>query len=435
MTIILNFCSCIAEFFVANAFFNHFLIPKKKSNLTVFKRTILISIMLTVINCLSIPLLNTFSIFLLLLLLTNSFTGSWVNKVVTAIVFCSILILLEFISGFVLSAITNESLEILIESSFYQVFLVISSKIALFFVVHLIIAGFPMRSSPEIDKRSIWITFTPIWSIVNMYLLMYMSEYLVTSTKYTVLIVVVGIGLVLSEFSVIITYDRSLRRKDLETQLKIAKAREDANEIFFRTQEHNLDDFRRSFHDFKNQLANIQLLSQENDPLSAKIRNELVEKIDVMVSRQAINVNNRVISNIIQKVKLDCLLLNIQFSYTIQYDDMSFMDALDSSSIFDNAFDNAITACSETKLDTERFVSLLISKRDSFVLVKITNSYVGNLVVQEGILKSSKECGAASHGIGYQNIRLTAQKYGGDCTYEYDDITFTLSIRLQNNLK
>lgn len=74
-------------------------------------------------------------------------------------------------------------------------------------------------------------------------------------------------------------------------------------------------------------------------------------------------------------------------------------------------------------------MSFKVYKKTCFLVCEVANSYVNPIKTEKGELVSSKS-DMEHHGIGIKNIQATAQKYGGDIAYSYNDSEFQLSIRL-----
>jgi sensor histidine kinase regulating citrate/malate metabolism len=92
--------------------------------------------------------------------------------------------------------------------------------------------------------------------------------------------------------------------------------------------------------------------------------------------------------------------------------------------ILGNALDNAITACKQLDSSKSRFVSIeAITKVDKW-LIKITNSYNGQLVMHDGRYLSSKD--QSVHGFGIQNIEQVINANGGIMQIEHNKKVFTL---------
>ena len=92
--------------------------------------------------------------------------------------------------------------------------------------------------------------------------------------------------------------------------------------------------------------------------------------------------------------------------------------------VLGNALENAIEACRNLDNTEERFISNEVKALSKSLLIKIENSYNGNLNIQDGNYLSTKR--EKSGGIGLQNIKKVVESYGGYIKIEHDGKVFTL---------
>lgn len=107
----------------------------------------------------------------------------------------------------------------------------------------------------------------------------------------------------------------------------------------------------------------------------------------------------------------------------------TFLSAIDLCSIWGNALDNAIEACSRVDEDL-RVIYITTGEFANHAVFKISNRYIGNLRFANGYpltTKSDKNV----HGIGLYSIRQTAEKYGGTVVASTEeDMTFVLTVTI-----
>lgn len=138
---------------------------------------------------------------------------------------------------------------------------------------------------------------------------------------------------------------------------------------------------------------------------------------------------SQVLDTILTSKSLTCRRLGISLTCTANGALLDFMDALDLSSVFGNALDNAIEC--ETRLaDPEkRMILLSVSARQGFVLIRVENYCEDTLSYREGLPRSTKG-DPAFHGYGLKSIRYVAEKYGGTLTTKLENAWFTLCVLL-----
>jgi len=92
--------------------------------------------------------------------------------------------------------------------------------------------------------------------------------------------------------------------------------------------------------------------------------------------------------------------------------------------ILGNALDNAIYACKQLDSSKSRFVSIEAITMEEKWLIKVTNSYNGQLVIHDGRYISSKD--GSAHGFGIRNIEQIISAYGGIMQIEHNEKIFML---------
>lgn len=92
--------------------------------------------------------------------------------------------------------------------------------------------------------------------------------------------------------------------------------------------------------------------------------------------------------------------------------------------VLGNALENAIEACRNLYKINERFISNEVKALNKHLLIKIENSYDGNLNIQDGNYLSTKS--EKTGGIGLQNIKKVVETYGGFIKIEHNGKVFTL---------
>jgi hypothetical protein len=105
----------------------------------------------------------------------------------------------------------------------------------------------------------------------------------------------------------------------------------------------------------------------------------------------------------------------------------SIMDS-DLCIILGNALENAIDACRQMEHSEKQFISLDTGTMKGQWLLKVRNSFAGQLEIREGRLNSTKS--GKSHGLGIQNMEKVAKSYGGFVKLEHNEKEFTFMIAI-----
>ena len=101
---------------------------------------------------------------------------------------------------------------------------------------------------------------------------------------------------------------------------------------------------------------------------------------------------------------------------------------MDTCTIFANALDNAVKACSEIK-EGERKIELFLKRKKDMLNIVIKNTKQNQILESNNrffTTKSNKE----HHGFGIENIKMAVEKYNGIVSIDYTDTIFTLAISI-----
>lgn len=431
----LLFFAAVVEVIIAYQLFSHFFSRRDSNKAKLLLISAALILILAAVSLFRIYQFNTAMALLLYpLYIWLIFKCTWWQALLWSILLIMLGMVSEIASGFGVSYAFGVHIENTIIMSWYKLIVYIISKSVLFVLVRIITTMFPVHKDVGADKTSLILIAFPIFAIFNEFLLLHLTMQFNPSRETMFWGFIVGIGLIFAGFMVIIQYDRGLQKKQLEKELLLAKSKADANEKFLLLQERSLSEARSAVHDFKNQLLNLKTLYEDTDPEVSIYHNELMDSLRHQMSYQLIDVNNRVFSNIFLREQIRCEQLGIRFESQISHYDIAFIDPIDTSSIFDNAFDNAIQACSKIDEEQNRWIKYKQYKTAMFVIFEIANSYSKPILTEMGNLISSKE-DKEHHGHGVKNIQATARKYGGDITYLFSDSEFQLTIRISTAQK
>jgi sensor histidine kinase regulating citrate/malate metabolism len=93
-----------------------------------------------------------------------------------------------------------------------------------------------------------------------------------------------------------------------------------------------------------------------------------------------------------------------------------------------NALENAICASRQMDPAEPRFVSIKSETMKGQRLIKITNSYQGQLKIKDDKYISIKD--GNSHGFGIRNMKKVVETYGGLVKIEHNENVFTLMVAI-----
>lgn len=168
---------------------------------------------------------------------------------------------------------------------------------------------------------------------------------------------------------------------------------------------------RAVYHDLKNHLLVLQAESG-SQKMAASILSQIADYENYYQT------GNAFLDIIVRDKAEKARQHEIDFSAMLHFGDGGFIDPLDISTIFGNAFDNAIEA--SRKLPVSR---RLITAKANHVHGTLTIVIENNAAPVASIKPDQ-----LLHGFGLKNIRQAVTKYHGHCTDQRTDGRFTLAI-------
>ncbi len=128
---------------------------------------------------------------------------------------------------------------------------------------------------------------------------------------------------------------------------------------------------------------------------------------------------NSIIGYYYLRAKENGILLESHCNITRQ----AVMSDSDFCIVLGNALENAIYACKQMDASQPRFVSINSEAMKGQRLIKVINSYGGELNIKDGNYITIKD--GNSHGYGIHNMIKVVESYGGVVIFEHNDSSFT----------
>lgn len=197
---------------------------------------------------------------------------------------------------------------------------------------------------------------------------------------------------------------------------------------FYEEKQKEEERVRQIYHDMKNHLlvlqAQLKEIGNNKDREKKQEAEEMISKIQDQISdyEDYIETGNAFLNVILREKLKKMKEENIDFHTEINFLKGDFIDALDISTIFGNALDNAIEAC-EKVAEEERFITLKAGERNHFLVIHMENS-----AIQGERGKNTTKEDTFLHGFGLKNIQRAAEKYGGQCKRNFQNDVYLLSI-------
>lgn len=356
----------------------------------------------------------------MILFITLFFRGNWTKKILALLVFCPLMIAVNFmtynISDGIFYLITGASSDCMdwTERTITEASLVdLSTK-----TVRLLLA---FGAYPFFRKhicRIKEVLTVHMWIILDILLLVpFVTVFGIlcfTPADITV-IYPITISIIFSSFGYIYlasyicgTMDVAHRVKELEMSQKFYDERLKEEECV-----------RAVYHDMKNHLLLLQSNAGGQEETREMIQ-RLQEKVDDY--ENYVQTGNAYLDIILRdKMKL-AREYQIDVQADVDFSKGKFIDGLDISTIFGNAWDNAIEACMKLP-EEQRFITVKTGVINQFMIVRFENS-----AKEENTETPTTKTDALLHGFGKKNIRKAVEKYQGNCKWDYTEGIYSLSI-------
>lgn len=206
-------------------------------------------------------------------------------------------------------------------------------------------------------------------------------------------------------------------------QIQVMKQRLEDVEGFY-------GNIRKVRHEMRNHMTNIKgLVSNEHYEELEKYINNLDETIQELEYKHT---TGNPVTDVLINDKYRCAeKLGISFEIDFQY--QSSISVYDMAIVLNNLLDNAIEACEKVD-EKERYIKLILKKKNRFVLVEVENSFDGIVKWQNGSnfpSTTKKIDSTMEHGIGLKNVKDVANRYYGDLDIKVKDNIFKVTVMLQ----
>ena len=183
---------------------------------------------------------------------------------------------------------------------------------------------------------------------------------------------------------------------------------------------------REIYHDMKNHLLVLQAQLKESGNTDNQRKKQETEKMILKLQNEVsaygnyIQTGNAFLDVILKDKMAQAKEKQIDFLAEIDFSKGGFIEGLDISTIFGNAFDNAIEACIKLP-EEERMITVKTGVRNHFFLILIENS-------AKDFSETTTKEDDFLHGFGKKNIQKSVEKYQGSCQKNYENGIFSLSI-------
>lgn len=233
-------------------------------------------------------------------------------------------------------------------------------------------------------------------------------------------------------FTIIMSGVYALRIADLyddftvsSSRLKLANNQIAMQKEYYGTLSGQMYEIREIKHDISHFIGVMSHLAEEGNFNKLKMfLNEYCEK--VKLDQLPVFCENTIANSIIGYYFLRAKEYGIHFESQCNISSQTTMRDSDLCIVLGNALDNAVYACRQIDPSKMRFISIEADTMKGLGLIKIKNSYQGQLKMNDGRYISSKS--GNSHGLGIQNIEKVVEAYNGQIKIEHENKVFTIMV-------
>lgn len=377
---------------------------------------------LVFVSCMSYPTYKAIA-----LVVCNSLLALFLYRKPSKMVFYYVLLfsvviaLLECLLYYVL-VYTITFLNLIMPGNPWQNGLLILLNSAILFVIYQLFVSRVEKDIVDVTKgvRIFNFVLIPIFSILNIYLMLYVSSYAIENKMYLLIICDVVLIFILNIY-LFSLLSKVSENAEIKGKLALYDQASDLQYRYYQEMEQKLEDSRKTVHDMKNHLQAMERLYQTGEAEKGRqYGNDLRQLLNSF--SQDYYTDNRVLNIVINDKAERGKMSGVPVACALNQIDLSFMKEMDITTIFANLLDNAIEAACEAR---EPWTKLKADNVRDFIVISVENSTKNSSVLNESRLNSSKE---GHQGYGLENVKRALEKYNGHLRIETGENTFKVSL-------
>lgn len=380
---------------------------------------------LMILSVSALPVYANISITIIVTLISvmTAYEGGFWNKCIFTFVFNAIWMMIETLSGYVLSSYCNQFI-------YPQAYEILGSFISKLLFLILIFALKKVFMNDEIKelsvKYSVMLVLIPTGSIYVMNEI-FLFSYKINSNRANfhsaiAAIILLCMNVLIFYIYMKLTDDLRLRRMTsvYEQQLELCERHQQEREISTL----QLRDVR---HNMKNSLVSILAYAESGEcEKIIGVVNEVMEEGGMTISTIT-NSGNIVIDSLIGYWYVTAKKKGIDFTVNISIPMKMPFKGADICLILGNLLENAVEAAE--KVEGKKYIKIQMKYDKNNLLLFVMNNYKGQLVkIKDKRLKSTKS-DAGNHGVGLPSVYRAVHKYHGTVVVD-DSVSERFLIRV-----
>lgn len=352
----------------------------------------------------------------------------WYLKLISALIFCLALALIDSLCIIGFSKILNIPIHKIAEFGQSRVLCILMSKMLLLVVCQIIIRLFNVKGR-NVDLSYLIPVIFIIFSNIFLTLVVMKRFFEDNLTIEYELLILLLIGYIFASLILIILFDKLM--KSTEDKIKIAllnKQLQIQEENIVEIKNNHIE-IRKIWHDVFNNMNNINILLSSN---KIKESREYIENYTKVINKAQISINtgNIFIDALMSKKIKECEENQISFVYDIAIPEKLKIDNVDLTLVLENGLNNAIESLKKEKSEN-RILDLKMKLINEFLLIKIQNYVSDMIIINDYKIETSKK-DKKHHGYGLNIVKSIVEKNNGDFKIYSENNNFIFEIALNN---
>ena len=217
---------------------------------------------------------------------------------------------------------------------------------------------------------------------------------------------------------------------ELEYKFNIIGTQIELQKQNYKTLSKSLESYYAFKHDIRHHLLAIKSLMDTKNYIAVS---EYLKKFSETEIGQNIDIlcQNFTVDSILKYYMNIAVKNNIDFKVNANIPQDINIDNIELSVVIGNCVENAIEACNNITYQGKKYIDIKAQIKGSQLVIKIINSFNGQVIEEGNIIKTSKS--GEEHGIGLSNVRNIVQKYKGYFNVKHDDKEFEVHIVMNIN--
>lgn len=300
-------------------------------------------------------------------------------------------------------------------------------------LIFLVISGFVLKKINAKGIRNVnikWIFVFTVLTIADTVVLVLLSDFaesianINNNIRFQIFFAVVILGTFLQIALVLLLM---VSRNAYAEKEAIAKKFLEEQKDYYKYLELREKETKKFRHDSRDHIHMLNILyEQGNKDEFLKYLNKLTDKIENFGNQ--VSVSNDIVDAILNKYYTQAEKENIKLCVKGKFPRECSLDTFDLCIIFSNILKNAIEAEKKT---TANQIELNCGYNENEILISCQNDYVGNLVIEDGMIKTNKQ-DKLQHGWGLENVQECVNRNSGVMNITTENNKFKIVIIIAN---